>query len=115
MLTHVINYTIPRSLASYVHRVGRTARAGRSGEAWTLFSENEGRWFWNEIARAKGIGRNAKVERVNLKLADEQKEGGEMRNRYVDALEGMKNIVTSKSTNSRKGKNKKSMDVEMAD
>lgn len=63
----------------------------------------------------RGKGRNAKVERVNLKLADEQKEGGEMRNRYVDALEGMKNIVTSKSTNSRKGRNKKSMDVEMAD
>ncbi|KAI4833662.1 P-loop containing nucleoside triphosphate hydrolase protein, partial [Aureobasidium sp. EXF-8845] len=38
LLTHVINYTIPRSLASYVHRVGRTARAGRSGEAWSLFA-----------------------------------------------------------------------------
>jgi len=115
LLTHVINYTIPRSLASYVHRVGRTARAGRSGEAWSLFAENEGRWFWNEIARAKDIGRNTKVERINLKLATDQKEGGEMRRRYVDALEGIKNIVTSKNTKPRKNKGRKDEDVEMAD
>jgi ATP-dependent RNA helicase DDX51/DBP6 len=115
LLTHVINYTIPRSLASYVHRVGRTARAGRSGEAWSLFAENEGRWFWNEIARAKGIGRNAKVERINMKLATQQKEGGEMRSRYVDALEGIKDIVTSKNSKPRKGKgSRKDDDVEMA-
>jgi ATP-dependent RNA helicase DDX51/DBP6 len=114
LLTHVINYTIPRSLASYVHRVGRTARAGRSGEAWSLFAENEGRWFWNEIARAKGIGRNTKVERTNLKLATDQQEGGEMRSRYVDALEGIKDIVTSKNTKPRKGKGRKDDDVEMA-
>ncbi|KEQ67275.1 P-loop containing nucleoside triphosphate hydrolase protein [Aureobasidium melanogenum CBS 110374] len=113
LLTHVINYTIPRSLASYVHRVGRTARAGRSGEAWTLFAENEGRWFWNEIARATGINRSTKVERINMKLATEQKEGGEMRNRYVDALEGMKAIVTSKNTKPSKGKSRMGDDVEM--
>ncbi|KAK6007198.1 hypothetical protein QM012_006206 [Aureobasidium pullulans] len=113
LLTHVINYTIPRSLASYVHRVGRTARAGRSGEAWTLFAENEGRWFWNEIARATGISRSTKVERINLKLAAEQKEGGEVRSRYVDALEGMKEIVTSKNSKPRKGKGRKDGDVEM--
>ncbi|KAG9590205.1 P-loop containing nucleoside triphosphate hydrolase protein, partial [Aureobasidium melanogenum] len=113
LLTHVINYTIPRSLASYVHRVGRTARAGRSGEAWTLFAENEGRWFWNEIARTTGISRSTKVERINLKLAVEQKEGGEMRSRYVDALEGMKEIVTSKNMKPRKGKGRRGDDVEM--
>ncbi|KAG9631689.1 P-loop containing nucleoside triphosphate hydrolase protein, partial [Aureobasidium melanogenum] len=113
LLTHVINYTIPRSLASYVHRVGRTARAGRSGEAWTLFAENEGRWFWNEIARTTGISRSTKVERINLKLAVEQKEGGEMRSRYVDALESMKEIVTSKNMKPRKGKGRKGDDVGM--
>ncbi|KAF2222612.1 P-loop containing nucleoside triphosphate hydrolase protein, partial [Elsinoe ampelina] len=62
-LTHVINYTIPRSLESYVHRVGRTARAGRRGEAWSLFSDKEGRWFWNEIARAEKVARQSNLER----------------------------------------------------
>lgn len=115
LLTHVINYAVPRSLASYVHRVGRTARAGRSGEAWTLFAENEGRWFWNEIARAKSMGRSAKVERVNLKLAADQQDGGNMRARYVEALEGMKEIVVNKNTSSRRRKGRKDVDVEMAD
>jgi ATP-dependent RNA helicase DDX51/DBP6 len=38
-----------------------------------------------------------------------------MRSKYVDALEGMKNIVTSKNTKPRKGKGRKDDDVEMAD
>jgi ATP-dependent RNA helicase DeaD len=35
-LTHVINYSIPRELDSYVHRIGRTARSGKSGLALSL-------------------------------------------------------------------------------
>lgn len=35
-LTHVINYSIPRELDSYVHRIGRTARSGKSGLAMSL-------------------------------------------------------------------------------
>src|SRR5690606_1618206 len=30
-ITHVINYSIPYNMDSYVHRVGRTGRAGKSG------------------------------------------------------------------------------------
>lgn len=35
-VTHVINYSIPRELDSYVHRIGRTARSGKSGFAMSL-------------------------------------------------------------------------------
>lgn len=49
-LDHVVNYDIPTSVASYVHRVGRTARAGRKGHAWTLFTKTEAGWFWTAIA-----------------------------------------------------------------
>ena len=35
----VINFEIPRNSKDYVHRVGRTARAGRSGRAITLVSQ----------------------------------------------------------------------------
>ena len=34
----VINYDVPTDTESYVHRVGRTARAGKSGIAMTLVS-----------------------------------------------------------------------------
>jgi ATP-dependent RNA helicase RhlE len=41
-ISHVINYDIPHDPESYVHRIGRTARAGREGIAISLcdFSEN---------------------------------------------------------------------------
>ncbi len=35
-VTHVINYSLPRELDSYVHRIGRTARSGKSGFAMSL-------------------------------------------------------------------------------
>jgi ATP-dependent RNA helicase DDX51/DBP6 len=40
-VTHVINYDVPVDMRKYVHRVGRTARAGRTGDAWTLVEEQE--------------------------------------------------------------------------
>jgi len=39
-VTHVINYDIPLDPEDYVHRVGRTARAGASGIAYSLACEN---------------------------------------------------------------------------
>jgi ATP-dependent RNA helicase DeaD len=35
-VTHVINYSLPRELDSYVHRIGRTARSGKTGFAMNL-------------------------------------------------------------------------------
>lgn len=35
-ITHVINYSLPRELDSYVHRIGRTARSGKQGYAMSL-------------------------------------------------------------------------------
>ncbi len=42
-LTHVINYSIPEDPESYVHRIGRTGRAGKEGIAITFISTNEQR------------------------------------------------------------------------
>ena len=35
-ITHVINYSLPRELDNYVHRIGRTARSGKTGLALSL-------------------------------------------------------------------------------
>ena len=82
-LAHVINYDIPPSLTSYIHRVGRTARAGKEGRATTLIAENEARWFWNDIARSEKVGRSRKVIRDNAKYEF----GDGERRRYEEALE----------------------------
>jgi ATP-dependent RNA helicase RhlE len=40
-VSHVINYDIPLHSEDYVHRIGRTGRAHRSGDAVTLFTAGE--------------------------------------------------------------------------
>src|SRR5690606_14678928 len=40
-ISHVINFDVPQDPDSYVHRVGRTARAGQKGEAITFMSPAE--------------------------------------------------------------------------
>lgn len=40
-LTHVLNFDVPHDPEDYVHRIGRTARAGESGTAITFVSPNE--------------------------------------------------------------------------
>jgi len=44
-LTHVINYSLPQDPETYVHRIGRTGRAGKKGIAITLVTPNEKRKF----------------------------------------------------------------------
>ncbi|MDP8216210.1 MAG: DEAD/DEAH box helicase [Candidatus Kaelpia imicola] len=40
-LTHVINYSIPQDPESYIHRIGRTGRAGKDGNAITFITSEE--------------------------------------------------------------------------
>lgn len=46
----VINYEMPKDITTYVHRVGRTARAGRNGRAVTLTSESR-RLLMKQVSR----------------------------------------------------------------
>ena len=49
-ITHVINFELPNEPESYVHRIGRTARAGASGVAIS-FCDNEERRYLRDIER----------------------------------------------------------------
>jgi len=44
-ITHIFNYNVPKNPEEYVHQIGRTARAGKSGKAITLLSSNEHSFF----------------------------------------------------------------------
>ncbi|MBI1189416.1 MAG: DEAD/DEAH box helicase [Tepidisphaera sp.] len=46
-VTHVINFDIPEDPEVYVHRIGRTARAGRGGIAWTFVTPEQGELLTN--------------------------------------------------------------------
>ena len=43
-LSHVFNFDVPIHAEDYIHRIGRTGRAGREGHAFTLASEGDGRF-----------------------------------------------------------------------
>lgn len=40
-VTHVVNFDLPQDPESYVHRIGRTGRAGKEGAAWTFVTPRE--------------------------------------------------------------------------
>ena len=54
-VTHVINYQIPEDEQAYVHRIGRTGRAGKTGIAVTLVDWDE-LARWEMIDKALGLG-----------------------------------------------------------
>jgi superfamily II DNA/RNA helicase len=52
-ISHVVNYDLPLSAADYVHRIGRTGRAGRSGIALSFVSDDQ-RYLVRDIERVTG-------------------------------------------------------------
>ncbi|KAL2322603.1 hypothetical protein Fmac_026982 [Flemingia macrophylla] len=67
----VINFACPRDLTSYVHRVGRTARAGREGYAVTFVTDND-RSLLKAIAKRAGSKLKSRIvaEQSILKWSD---------------------------------------------
>ena len=54
-ISHVYNYEIPKDVESYTHRVGRTARAGKKGEAISLVTGDEKKFFQQILFTHKGV------------------------------------------------------------
>ncbi len=53
-ITHVINYDLPEDPEVYVHRIGRTARAGKRGVAWSFVTPDQGQLL-TEIEKLAGL------------------------------------------------------------
>lgn len=51
-ITSVVNYDMPSQIKTYIHRVGRTARAGRSGKSITLLQAGQVQQFWRTLKKA---------------------------------------------------------------
>ena len=48
-VSHIINYDIPKTSKEYIHRIGRTARAGEEGKVISLLSEQDHDNFRNVL------------------------------------------------------------------
>lgn len=104
-VSHVINYELPTDLDFYVHRVGRTARAGNSGIALTIYSpsdedalnrlENLGIQFKNVDIKGKEI----------IEISDRNKR--KKRQRQQDEVDAMAKSIVKKPKKVKPGYKKK--------
>jgi ATP-dependent RNA helicase RhlE len=80
-ISHVINYDMPDTADAYIHRIGRTGRAERSGDAFTLVTPDD-----NDMIRTLERIMGSPLERINLPDFDysvpaPHRGGGEARGR----------------------------------
>ena len=82
-ISHVINYDVPYDTESYVHRIGRTGRAGKTGEAILFISPRELRLL-RSIERAT----RQKIEMMQLPSTEEinDKRIADFKQRITDTL-----------------------------
>jgi ATP-dependent RNA helicase DDX51/DBP6 len=99
---YVINYEIPNRPKTYVHRVGRTARAGKEGQAISIVEAREAKWFKDMMSRIDRED-NRKVKKNNFK----DKDISPFYEAYNDALKELKEEVYQKKFNKNSDKDSK--------
>lgn len=121
-VSHVVNYDVPFNAEDYVHRIGRTGRAGRKGASFTLVSPTEQSEFlaieeligqpiewdgssvdWDEKAGKKGRrgkGRDSGKQRSSAKSSDK----GGSRTKDVSPSDSQAPKSRDKASDERKGR-----------
>jgi ATP-dependent RNA helicase CshB len=104
-ISHVINYELPTDLDFYIHRVGRTARAGHSGIALTIYEDSDEDAL-NQLEKM-GIGfKNADFQNKEwIELNDRNKR--KKRKRQVDEIDLKAKSIIQKPKKVKPGYKKK--------
>lgn len=67
-VSHVIQIGLPRSSDDYIHRLGRTGRAGKPGQGWLLLNEDERRDFARTFGHKKVNIETKELETASLNM-----------------------------------------------
>jgi ATP-dependent RNA helicase DeaD len=90
-VSHVYNYDLPKDSKEYIHRIGRTARAGKEGKAVSLLSDRDFENFRN-ILKNRDLNVIQEplpsIVRVPIKWFDTEREGGFNRGRGSRGFNG---------------------------
>ena len=99
LIQHVINYDLPQVPEDYIHRIGRTGRAGKEGAALT-FLTNHDKSMWRSIQ---------KLINPNIKLEENFKKPSNKRNRNLKFRKKFRKFDKIDSSNNKNkfSKNKK--------
>ncbi|WP_283750173.1 DEAD/DEAH box helicase [Bacillus cereus] len=114
-VTHVFNYDIPEDVESYIHRIGRTGRAGGSGLAITFVAAKDERYL-EEIEKTLGAPLQREIiEQPKIKHVDEngkpvQKPAPKKSDQYRqrDSREGSRNGSRNSSRSSSRSDSRNS-------
>ena len=106
-VTHVINYNLPEDAESYVHRIGRTARAGRDGVAISFCEATEVKLLKNVEKTIKlkiNVDPDHEFHTVHTKSAieSEEKRKAEAKKKRIEQRKNSKSRVRN-SQNARAG------------
>jgi len=70
-VTHVIQMGLPSSVEQYIHRIGRTARAGKEGEGWLILNQLEDQEARHRFGGKIPLKRDNTLETASLDLTQE--------------------------------------------
>jgi len=94
LLPHVVNFELPNISEDYVHRIGRTGRAGASGEAISLVSSDE-RTYLRDIEKLVGI-----------RIPSEKLEGFEPTEQVTEEQPKQQKVPQANTSHSNKNRNR---------
>ncbi len=103
VIKHVINYDLPQVPEDYIHRVGRTGRAGKDGSALTFLTNND-RNMWRSIQKL--IDPNFKIKE-EAKLNNQKSNKFNKKNKFKNKFSNKKFYKKKKFKSFEKKNNKK--------
>ena len=72
VIKHVINYDLPQVPEDYIHRIGRTGRAGKEGSALTFLTPSD-RAMWNSISKLINPNFKSPQKKINNQFSERKK------------------------------------------
>jgi ATP-dependent RNA helicase RhlE len=83
-ISHVINYDMPDTVDAYTHRIGRTGRADRTGDAFTFVSRSESAFLWSIENVIGGKLETRTLEDFDYTVPAQKSSGGAMSSRHSE-------------------------------
>ena len=103
-VTHVYNYDLPKQADDYIHRIGRTARAGEEGKAISILASRDYENFRKILGNPDINIEHIEMPKINRVFLDTRRDSGRRDsrdNRYSGRREGTDRYSNNRSEDSR--------------